>query len=206
MIAHSPFMRTPGSRCPRFFTRSVKQAGALPNASAVPWRIKTGAWHNVPWTRAPFYEMWGKPKGCREPQDVCSYYIIESIVRQAQHALSAATFGGFPPGNCAVTPCSGVYSPAGTNRSPCPASSAASAQVITPPSRIKVAASSGQQHGSQEKAKCKGIRRPHGSSGIFPARCLLVPLQCCFPLSLSQSGSLLFLIIIVPAKCFANNY
>ena len=168
MIAHSPFMRTPGSRCPRFFTRSVKQAGALPNASAVPWRIKTGAWHNVPWTRAPFYEMWGKPKGCREPQDVCYYYIIESMVRQAQHA--------------------------------------ASAQVITPPSRIKVTSPSGQQHGSQEKAKCKGIRRPHGSFGIFPARCLLVPLQCCFPLSISQSGSLLFLITIVSAKCFVNNY
>ena len=36
------FFLPPGSRCPRFFTRSVKQAGALPNAFAVPWRIKRG--------------------------------------------------------------------------------------------------------------------------------------------------------------------
>ena len=37
-----PFPKPPGNRCPRFFTRSVKQAGALPNAFAVPWRIKRG--------------------------------------------------------------------------------------------------------------------------------------------------------------------
>ena len=36
------FLCTPGSRCSRFFTRYVKQAGALPNDSAVPWRQKRG--------------------------------------------------------------------------------------------------------------------------------------------------------------------
>jgi len=65
---------TPGSRCSRFFTRYVKQAGALPSESAVPWRKNTGAWHITPWTRAPFFEMWGKPKSCRDPQEICHYY------------------------------------------------------------------------------------------------------------------------------------
>ena len=23
-----------------------------------------------PWTRVPFFEMWGKPKSCREPQEL----------------------------------------------------------------------------------------------------------------------------------------
>ena len=83
VIAHSPFIWTPGSRCLRFFTRSVKQAGALPNDSAVPWRYKTGAWHIAPWTRAPFFEMWGKPKDCREPQEICHYYTVFPPDRQA---------------------------------------------------------------------------------------------------------------------------
>ena len=58
----------PGSRCPRFFTRYVKQAGALPAVSAVPWRQGRGHDITALWTRAPFFEMWGKPKDCREPQ------------------------------------------------------------------------------------------------------------------------------------------
>ena len=71
------FLSAPGSRCPRFFTRYVKQAGALPAASAVPWRVIRGHDITALWTRAPFFEMWGKPKDCREPQ-VVEHSVMEN--------------------------------------------------------------------------------------------------------------------------------
>ena len=52
----------------RFFTRYVKQAGALQHISAVPWRQRRGHDIHLP-TRAPFCEMWGKAERCRTPQE-----------------------------------------------------------------------------------------------------------------------------------------
>ncbi len=67
---------------PSFFHPLCKAGWYPAECFCRPLAYKTGAWHIIHWTRAPFCEMWGKPKGCREPQDVCHYYIPGTIPRQ----------------------------------------------------------------------------------------------------------------------------
>ncbi len=84
--SHSPFWN-PREPMPSFFHPLCKAGWCPAERFCRPLALKTGAWHIVHWTRAPFYEMWGKPISCREPQDVCFYYIRSGIVRQVQPAL-----------------------------------------------------------------------------------------------------------------------
>lgn len=79
----------PREPMPSFFHPLCKAGWCPAERLCRPLALLTGAWHIVHWTRAPFYEMWGKPKSCREPQDVCFYYIQGRIVRQVQPAAFA---------------------------------------------------------------------------------------------------------------------
>ena len=53
----------------RFFTRYEKQAGTLPLFVCRPLAPFGGGMTASAWTRVPFCEMWGKPKGCRTSQE-----------------------------------------------------------------------------------------------------------------------------------------
>ena len=92
---------------PSFFHPLCKAGWCPAERFCRPLALKTGAWHIVHWTRAPFYEMWGKPKSCREPQDVCHYYNKYGFFRQVQLIVIGLQSGhkkerpGIPErGNC----------------------------------------------------------------------------------------------------------
>ncbi len=76
----------PREPMPSFFHPLCKAGWCPAERFCRPLAYNTGAWHIIHWTRAPFCEMWGKPKGCREPQDVCFYYIQGGFLRQVQPA------------------------------------------------------------------------------------------------------------------------
>ena len=59
----------PREPMPSFFHPLCKAGWCPAERFCRPLALKTGAWHIALWTRAPFYEMWGKPKDCREPQE-----------------------------------------------------------------------------------------------------------------------------------------
>ena len=62
-------LENPKCRCTRFFTRYVKQAGALSTTFAVPWRSQERGHDIRRQTRAPFYEMWVKTGPWRTLQE-----------------------------------------------------------------------------------------------------------------------------------------
>ena len=69
-VSHFAKLRMPqDAAVPYFFTRYVKQAGALSTASAVPWRPYERGHDIRRRTRAPFYEMWVKTGPWRTLQE-----------------------------------------------------------------------------------------------------------------------------------------
>lgn len=69
---------------PRIFTRSVKQAGALPIASAVPWRCKNGGMTLLHLDPGSIYEMSGNNRNAvAHSRSICEHYMRAAACCQA---------------------------------------------------------------------------------------------------------------------------
>ena len=67
---------------PYFFTRYVKQAGALQLLAAVPWHACARGHDVHSLTRAPFFEMWVKTEHWPEhPRSILDALIIRKTAR-----------------------------------------------------------------------------------------------------------------------------